>query len=140
MQAQRTDWGWMLRLDRGEEIVSTVASFAREQGLRCGAVSGIGSLDEAELGFFAPADAAYERRVVTGDFEIGALTGNLSELDGAPFAHLHVVLGDRGFAATTGHLFRGRVSVTCEVAIHADPGTLHRASRPDLGFNPLEPR
>ena len=42
------------------------------------------------------------------------------------------------FVAHTGHLFRGVVTVTCEIQIVTDPGILPRAARPDLGFNPLE--
>jgi predicted DNA-binding protein with PD1-like motif len=38
-----------------------------------------------------------------------------------------------------GHLFRAVVTVTCEAQIVMDGGTLRRARRPDLGFNPLEP-
>jgi predicted DNA-binding protein with PD1-like motif len=42
--------------------------------------------------------------------------------------------------AYTGHLFRGVVTVTCELQVVTDPGVLARSARPDLGFNPLDPR
>ena len=49
------------------------------------------------------------------------------------------MLGRRDFSAWTGHLFRGVVTVTCELQVVTDPGVLVRESRPDLGYNPLAP-
>ncbi|HTR97574.1 MAG TPA: PPC domain-containing DNA-binding protein [Candidatus Acidoferrales bacterium] len=140
MQAQRTTYGWILRLDRGEEIVGSLAAFAAREGIRAGFLSAIGAVGEAELGFFGPERRTYERRTFTGDHEIGSLTGNLSELEGRPFAHCHIVLAGPDFIAHTGHLFRGVITVTCEVQIVTDPGVLARLSRPAEGFNPIDPR
>jgi predicted DNA-binding protein with PD1-like motif len=117
----------------------TVRAFAGREGLRAGILSGIGSVGEVDVGFFDPASRTYETRRFEGDHEIGALTGNLSELEGEPFPHCHIVLGGRNLVAHTGHLFRGVVTVTCELQIVTDPGVLSRSPRPDLGFNPLDP-
>jgi len=136
---QRTRYGYVLRLDRGEEIVETLRAFAREHGIRGAALSGIGSCGETELGFFDPETREYVKRRFDGDHEIGALTGNLSEMDGEPFPHCHVVIAGRDFVAHTGHLFRGVVTVTCEIQIVADTDVLRRPRRDDLGFHPLEP-
>jgi predicted DNA-binding protein with PD1-like motif len=138
VQSQRTRHGWALKIEPGEEIVATLQAFATSQGIRSGHISGIGAVGETELGFFVPGTREYVRRVFAGDHEIGALTGNFSELDGQPFPHCHIVIGGEDFAAFTGHLFRGVVTVTCEVWILTDPGVLERVRRPELGFNPLE--
>ncbi len=140
MQAQRTTYGWVLRLDRGEDVVATLQAFAEREGVRAGFVSAIGATDDAELGFYEPGDRTYVRRTFTGDHEIGALTGNISLLDGRPFPHLHIVISGRDLVAYTGHLFRAVVSVTCELQLVTDPGVLVRTARPDLGYNPLDPR
>jgi uncharacterized protein len=138
MQSQRTQYGWALKIERGEEIVETLRAFAAAHGLRAGFFSGLGAVGETDLGFFVPAAREYVKRTFTGDHEIGALTGNLSMLDGEPFPHCHVVIAGEDFVAHTGHLFRGVVTVTCEVQIVTDPGTLTRIRRTDLGFHPLE--
>lgn len=137
MESQRTRYGWALKIEPGEEIVATIQSFAAARGIRAGSISGIGAVGETELGFFVPGTREYVRRTFRGDHEIGALTGNLSELDGQPFPHCHMVLAGEDFVAHTGHLFRGVVTVTCEVQLITDPGTLRRIKRPDLGFHPL---
>ncbi len=138
MQFQATRYGFAVKIEGGEEIVSTLAAFARERGVRAGLISGIGAVGECELGFFVRPTRQYVKKVFAGEHEIGALTGNFSELDGEPFPHCHVLIAGEDLVAHTGHLFRGVATVTCEVQVVTDPGVMRRVRRPDLGFNPLE--
>ena len=138
MQSRRTRYGYALRIDTGEEIVATLKAFGAEHGVRAGLISGLGAVGDTELGFFVRSTGQYATRTFTGEHEIGVLTGNFSELDGAPFPHCHAVIAGEDFIAHAGHLFRGVVTVTCEVQVVTDPEVLRRVRRPDLGFNPLE--
>ena len=137
MEHQRTRYGYALRLDSGEEIVDRLGAFAADQGLRAGQITGLGAVSEVELGFFVRPTRTYVRRPLAGEYEIGSLVGNLSELDGRPFAHCHIMVAGEDFVALSGHLFRGVVSVTCEIQVVSDPGILRRVRREDLGFHPL---
>lgn len=138
MQSRATRYGYALRLEGGEEIIASLRRFATEHGVRAGLISGLGAVGETELGFFVRATRSYVTRVFNGEHEIGSLTGNFSELDGAPFPHCHIVIAGEDMVAHTGHLFRGVVTVACELQIVTDPGVLRRVRRDDLGFNPLE--
>ncbi len=138
MNAQPTRFGYVLRIDTGEEIAAALADFARRHDVRGGLISGIGAVGECELGFFVRATSSYVRRVLTGELEILALTGNFSELDGEPFPHCHIIVAGDDFAALGGHLFRAVVTVTCEVQIVTAGVVVRRVRRPELGFNPLE--
>jgi hypothetical protein len=137
MQSQRTRYGHVLMLDAGEEIVASLTAFGEREGIRGGMISGLGAVGETELGFFARGTGTYLRRTFTGEHEIGALTGNYSELGGRPFPHCHILIAGEDFVARAGHLFRGVVTVTCEVQVVVDPDIVRRVLRPDLGFNPL---
>ncbi len=139
MRYQRTRYGYAVRIDTGEEIVASLTEFAKREGVRAGLISGLGAVGEVELGFFVRATGQYLRRTFTGEHEIGSLTGNFSELDGEPFPHCHILIAGEDLVGHTGHLFRGVVTVTCEVQVVSDAGVLRRTRRPDLGFNPLEP-
>ena len=121
MEFQRTRYGYALKLEQGEEIFSALQSFGESQGLKAGVIVGLGAVGETELGFFVPATRSYVRRLFSGDHEIGSMVGNFSELDGRPFPHVHLVIAGEDFVAHTGHLFRGIVTVTCEVQILTDP-------------------
>lgn len=138
MESQTARYGYVIRLEKGEEVIASLTSFAVERGVRAGLISGLGAMGEVELGFFVPGTRTYVRREFPGDYEIGALSGNYSELNGRPFPHCHAIIGGEDFVAYTGHLFRGVVTVTCEVQVVTDPGVIRRIERPDLGFNPLK--
>jgi predicted DNA-binding protein with PD1-like motif len=138
VKSQRTRYGYVLRLDPGEEISASLTAFARREGLRGGLISGLGAVGETELGFFVHSTSSYIRRTLSGEHEILALTGNFSELDGEPFAHCHIIVAGDDFAAVGGHLFRAVVTVTCEVQIVVAEAVIRRVRRPEQGFNPLE--
>ena len=138
MQVQRTRYGYGVRIESGEEIIASLTAFARRENVRAGLISGLGAVGECELGYFVRPTREYVRRTFSGEYEIGSLTGNFSELDGQPFPHCHAVIAGADLVAFTGHLFRGVVTVTCEVQVVTDPGVFRRVRRADLGFNPLE--
>jgi predicted DNA-binding protein with PD1-like motif len=137
MNYQPTRYGYALKLDTGEEIVASLTAFAARVGVRAGLIVGLGAVGNVEIGFFQRETRSYIRREFPGEHEIGSLVGNFSELDGVPFPHCHVVIAGQDFIAHTGHLFRGVVTVACEVQVVTDPGVLRRVRRDDLGFHPL---
>jgi predicted DNA-binding protein with PD1-like motif len=119
---------YVLRLDPGEEVVSSLLAFAEQRGLTAGWISGLGSLDHAVLGFLDPKEQVYLKRTFDERLEIGNLTGNLGVAeDGKPFAHVHAVLSPRELLAYAGHLHEGRVGVVAEVLVTAMQGRLVRA-------------
>ena len=111
----QTERGYTIRLDRGEEIVATLGRFLAEQRISAGALTAIGAVDQAELGLFSMRDRQYWRRRFDGEYEIVALTGNVTVMDGKPFCHLHILLSDEDYKVIGGHLFEARVGVTCEI-------------------------
>ena len=50
-----------------------------------------------------------------GDYELISASGNISDLDGKPFAHTHVVLSDEKCHTFSGHLFEATVTITVEI-------------------------
>jgi uncharacterized protein len=141
VEHRRTRFGWTVRLDPGEEIVAALAEFAGREHVRAGEVTGIGSVSEAELGYFVRSTGQYvRRRFAGGDSEIGSLTGNFSELDGRPFLHAHVVIAGPDWAAHAGHLLSAIIAVTGEFQIVSDPDPQRRRKDPERGFHPLELR
>ena len=139
MKYRRTRYGYVIRIDNGEEIIAALRDFARVEGVRAGLISALGAVGETELGFFVRSTGQYITRTFPGEHEIGSITGNFSDLEGEPYPHCHAVIAGEDFVAHTGHLFRGVVTVTCEVQVVTDPDAMRRARRADLGFNPIEP-
>ena len=46
-----------------------------------------------------------------------SLYGNITTVEGKPFIHAHIALGDNTLAVRGGHLREAVVSVTCEVTL-----------------------
>jgi predicted DNA-binding protein with PD1-like motif len=134
VESRRTEDGYLVRLVPGEEVLETITGFLRRHAVASGTVTGIGALTGIELGFFRRTDGSYVRRMLTGEWELLALTGNMSRMNGEPFVHAHVVVGDESFRALGGHLFRGVVTVAAELALRTSAVAVERVRDPDLGF------
>lgn len=96
-------------LDKGVEIVHGLFSIMKQHAVRSGTISGIGSVSEAELGYFNAKTKGYEKIRFKEDLEIVSLKGNISQKDNEVFTHLHAVLSKQDFSAIGGHLFSGIV-------------------------------
>jgi uncharacterized protein len=126
MDHRKTERGYLLRIDRGEELVATLTAFLAEKEIRCGAITGLGAVDDPELGLFTMKTREYLRRRFEGEYEIASITGNVSTVEGAPFPHLHGVFTDADCAAIGGHIFSAEVAVTCEIDLVVYAGEVKR--------------
>ena len=99
----------LARLDHGAEIISQITDIARERKIRAAAISAIGALSRADLGFYDQAGRVYLIRAVEEPVEIASCAGNISLLDGQPFVHAHAVLADSSGVTFAGHLVRGSI-------------------------------
>lgn len=123
MFSKKVNGRWLVRIERGEEIVETLTQFLKEHTITAGSITGIGAVDRAELRYYSMEDKAYHNREFIGEYEILALNGNISVLESGIWPHIHIVLSDTEFHCLGGHLDSAMVSVTCEVMI--DPIDLH---------------
>lgn len=135
MEARACGGHWIVRIDKGEEVVETLERFCREKGIRLGTVSGIGATDKATIGCFRTRTREYVRQEVVGDHEITSLTGNISRMKDDVYLHLHVNLADSDTRTFGGHLNSAVVSGTCEVAIQVFEGQVEREFNGEVGLN-----
>lgn len=126
MQYREMPAGFLVVVDRGEEVLEAVTRFATETGLRAAGIQGIGAVDQLTLGFYDLAKQEYERRTWKEDLEVASLIGNLAEVDGGPFPHLHGIFGRRDFSTLGGHVFEAVVSVALELTVVTAPEAMRR--------------
>lgn len=140
MSIQRTKTTIYGRFDEGEDLHDAYQRVMRDEDVTAGVVlSGIGMLEDPELGYFV-GDGAYDREVLEGRYELLSTQGNLSLHEGEPFTHLHVVLGTPDHGSVGGHLFAGDVAVAHEFALQVLPdGSLERRDDPSTGLLSLCP-
>lgn len=135
MRWRAVQGGWIVILDRGDDLHECLKQAAAAAGIRSGAIAALGAVDDVQLAYWNLGTQEYERRDFDGDYEIGALVGNFALLDGKPFAHVHAVLGGRDFAAVTGHVMRARCSATVEIFVHDYASPVERRFVPEIGLN-----
>jgi predicted DNA-binding protein with PD1-like motif len=107
-----------IRLHVGESVHDSLLEICRRHGVTAGfVVSGIGMLQDVSLGYFDTEAKQYSEKTFPGKHELLSLAGNISEKDGGPFPHLHVVLGHPDYSVFGGHLFAANVGLTVEVML-----------------------
>jgi len=105
-----------IRFDIGEEFPKTLADWCeREKVSGAAVVAGIGMLKDMEIGRYD--GETYRKERISPPSEILSLQGNVSMKEGASFVHLHVSLADEDLNARGGHLFKGTVAMTIELAM-----------------------
>jgi predicted DNA-binding protein with PD1-like motif len=125
-------------LDKGEDAVASILTFARDSDVRSAQVSAIGAFSEIVLGFFDPGRKRFVEIPIREQVEVLTLTGNLAEQDGQPRLHAHVAVGKRDGSAHGGHLLRGIVFPTLEAVVIEVAAELRRKSDPETGLALIE--
>jgi predicted DNA-binding protein with PD1-like motif len=121
-------------METGDEVLSSLLAFAREEKLAAAEITGIGALRGAVLGYFDWQKKEYERIPVEEQVEVLSLTGNVARGESEPKLHLHIVLGKRDGTAHGGHLLEGRVRPTLEAIVNESPAHLQRQSDSETGL------
>ncbi|HUU46247.1 MAG TPA: PPC domain-containing DNA-binding protein [Acidobacteriota bacterium] len=138
MRCQKTPQGYMVRLEKGEEVHAALTRFMREKRIGGGNIIGIGTLTDVTLGYFDLVSREYRREQYTDEYELINLTGNLSYADGEPLLHAHVVLSGPDMRAFAGHLFAGTIAVTGEFAVTVADTEWRRAFDEATGLKLLD--
>lgn len=116
-------------------VEEAIAAACRDLNIRSAVVSGIGAVDEATLRFYNPTTKRYVDRRFDEQMEIAALTGNVSEIDGEIYRHLHVTLGRADYTALAGHLLSARINGAGEIFITPFGAATPRRYDPETGLN-----
>lgn len=129
----------LLAFGTGDDLMSILDDFLREQGIRAGRVGpGIGAFSSAVLAFFDPDTGSYHEFPVQGPVEVTSLSGNIATLDGEPRLHLHVTLSGRDGSCIGGHLMSALVEPTLELFITRYDRALVREVDPHTGLPLLD--
>ena len=128
---------WIVRIDKGEEIVETLKKFCKENKIKLGTISGIGATDRVTIGLFNTKNKQYHSQELIGDYEITNLSGNISTMNDEIYLHLHISLADSKYNAYGGHLNSAVISGTGEIVIEEIEDIIEREFNEEAGLNLL---
>lgn len=123
-----------LVFDAGDEIVSGITDFAKENGLDAASITAVGAFSDATLGYFDVEKKEYEKISVEEQVEVLSLMGDIAAKGGEPQLHAHVVVGGRDGATRGGHLLEARVRPTLEAVLVESPAHLRKKTDEETGL------
>ena len=136
MKVKRTETGFLVVLDAGDEVIASLKKLATAERIGMASLTAIGAVKDVTLGYLDLDQKQYLKRDFSGDsLELVSLAGNLALLDGEPVAHCHAVIGDREMRVFGGHLFQATTSVTVEIFLRVYEGEIVRQFDSDTGAN-----
>ena len=130
-QGQKT---FAVVFDTGDEVVSGLQAFAKENHLGASHFTAIGALSDVTLGFFDWDKKDYQKLKISEQVEVLSLIGDISLNKGEPKLHAHVVVGKSDGTAHGGHLMEARVRPTLEVIVVESPEHLVRRTDSETGL------
>ena len=135
MDYRRFDNTYVIRMERGEEIVEQVRRFAEREGVKLASVQALGAVDDFTVGVYNVAEKQYHARSFQGAYEIVSLVGTINTMNGEVYTHLHMSAGDEEGRVFGGHLSRGVISARVEMVVTLIPGTVDRQLDESIGIN-----
>jgi len=136
MQYKRADNGFFIKLEKGEEILKSLTDFCYQYNVKSGLISGVGGTDNISIKYFDLEKKEYIPKSFTGkNYEIISLNGNISEVDGSPFVHIHTIIGDSDYRTYGGHLGSSIVGITCEIILTMTDDVINRKLNDEFKLN-----
>jgi hypothetical protein len=134
MKCRKLDGGMVLVFETGDEVVSTLTRFAKDNRIAAGHFTAIGAFSDAGIGYFDWQKKEYLKNEVAEQVEVVSLIGDIAMDKGEPKVHAHVVVGKRSGAAMGGHLLEAHVRPTLELVLHEEGQQWKRKFDPESGL------
>jgi predicted DNA-binding protein with PD1-like motif len=126
---------YALVLNTGDEVLTSLKSFAGAEKLASSSFKAIGALSQTELGWFDWEAKRYQTAVkLEEQVELLSLIGDIALKNDEPQVHAHLVVGLRDGTAHGGHLLSATVRPTCEIVITESPKHLDKEIDPESGI------
>jgi predicted DNA-binding protein with PD1-like motif len=121
--------------ETGDEVVSLLKQFAKENKPRSAHFTAIGAFRDVVLAYFDWETKQYQKIPVNEQVEVLSLAGDIAWTeDGKPAVHAHVVVGRSDGTTCGGHLMEAHVRPTLELILTESPRHLERKHDPQTGL------
>lgn len=123
-----------LRIDKGEEVCSSLLKIAKELNINSASISGLGASNEFTVGVFDLDKKEFIGNNFKTEYEITNLTGNLSLKDNLPYLLLHGTFANLK-EVVGGHVTKCIISLTAEIVIKKTNKKINRIFDNETGLN-----
>ncbi len=139
MEYRKFDNTFVVRINRGEEVIAKLTELCRTEGIKTASVEAIGAADHVVIGLYDVEKREYHKHTVDEPMEITSLLGNVTTKEGETYIHLHINVCREDMTVIGGHLNECRISATCEMFVKTVDGVIERkADEKETGLNLFE--
>ena len=125
----------IVRLDVGEEIISSIMNILKNEKISFVTVTGIGATNDFTVGTYDVTNQLYKKSNYKGVYEIVSLLGNTSTMNNEPYIHIHMSAADKNNNVVGGHLNEAYISATAEIVLEIIEANVDRIKDPNTGLN-----
>lgn len=126
MEYKKYGTTYIVRLDVGDEIISSLKKFVNDENIKLAQINGLGGTSEFTIGVRNPITKQYDPTDYSGRYEIANIHGNVTEMDGEPYLHIHIGCGNEKGEYRGGHLLRCVIGATAEIFVTTYEGIVKR--------------
>ena len=135
MEYQAFDNHYVMRIDKGEEVLACITKLCQKEQIKLGSAVGLGAADKVVVGLFDTINKVYKKKEFTGPMEITSLVGNISTKEGETYLHFHINVCNEENQIFGGHLNECYNSATGEVTVTKIEGRVEREMSDKIGLN-----
>jgi predicted DNA-binding protein with PD1-like motif len=130
----------IIRLVRGEELITSLKVFAKTHSVSGGFFHGLGGADSARLAIYRyDTDDEYHDKQFAGPLEITSLNGNIAlDESGEVMIHCHANIAGPDMVVSGGHVQEMIIGGTCEIILDTRTGDLQRQHDSEIGLKLLK--
>ena len=125
----------IVRLDVGEEIISSIMNILKNEKISFVTVTGIGATNDFTVGTYDVTNQLYKKSNYKGVYEIVSLLGNTSTMNNEPYIHIHMSAADKNNNVVGGHLNEAYISATAEIILNIIETNVDRIKNSNTELN-----
>lgn len=132
---------YIIKLRRGEELISRLRDFCQEQEIYAGVFSLIGACDDITLAFYDLPRQEYLTKQFPAPHEAVSLTGNIAIVKNSSppeiLVHAHGVFSNAAMQTVGGHVVKAHINAAAEIFLRTFPDPLIKEHDPETGLKLL---
>ncbi|MBR3421630.1 MAG: DUF296 domain-containing protein [Ruminococcus sp.] len=124
---------YYIRLDKGDEIITSLLDICGKESISSATFYGIGGCSSAEIQTFIPESGSFETETVSGMLELVSMTGNIAVNESGRLTHhTHALFSykqDGAHLTSGGHIKSITVLYTAEIELRPVVGGIIRKKK-----------
>jgi hypothetical protein len=126
-------------LAKGDEVMSGLTDFARQNKVTSASFSAIGAFSHATVAWFDDSRKEFKLIPVKQQVELVSMIGDIALSGDQPVVHTHVAVASSDGTVRGGHLIEANVFPTLELFLTVYPTALHKQLDDETGLKLIDP-